>query len=174
MFIRSVSRTIAGLTSAAALSAALTVALAPAAVQAQEAWKTVGDWSIVVEEESGNGCLMQKTFDDGILLQFGLLPERDGGFFAAYNQDWTFIEEGVEAPVKFHFDGIEFNGESEGYISGPWYGGFVFTNNVALVYEFAKKTEMTVTAGDNAPVTLSLDGTLNGVEELIACQAAQS
>ena len=34
-----------------------------------------------------------------------------GGFFAAYNQDWTFIEEGVEAPVKFHFDGIEFNGQ---------------------------------------------------------------
>ena len=42
-----------------------------------------------------------------------------------------------------------------------------------LIYDFAKKTEMTVTAGANDPVTLSLDGTLKGVEELINCQAAQ-
>ncbi|MGR3805469.1 hypothetical protein [Marinibacterium profundimaris] len=168
MFTKFIASRTAAFTVAAGLAAALT----PAA-QAQEAWKTVGDWNIVVEENAGNGCLMEKTFDNGILLQFGLLPLRDGGFFAAYSEDWTFIEEGAKAPVSFLFEGVEFNGESEGYIDGPWYGGFVFTNNVALVYEFAKKTQMTVTAGDNPPVTLSLDGTLKGVEELINCQAAQ-
>ena len=31
-------------------------------------------------------------------------PERDGGFFAAYSQDWTFIEEGAKAPVSFLFE----------------------------------------------------------------------
>ncbi|WP_428925441.1 hypothetical protein [Marinibacterium sp. SX1] len=157
------------------IAAAILAVAAPLAhAQGLPSWKTVGDWEIKVDENAGNGCLMEKTFDNGILLQFGLLPLRDGGFFAAYNEGWTFIEEGKTAPVKFHFDGIEFNGESEGYISGPWLGGFVFTNNPELVYDFAKKTEMTVTAGDNAPVTLSLDGTLAGVEELINCQASQS
>ena len=158
----------------ATATAALCLAMATTAQAQETTYETVGDWTIKVDASAGNACLMEKTFDNGILLEFGLLPLRDGGFFAAYSQDWTFIEEGAKAPVSFLFEGIEFNGESEGYISGPWFGGFVFTNNPALVYEFAKKEQMTVTAGDNDPVTLSLDGTLKGVEELIACQEAQA
>ncbi|MBB96724.1 MAG: hypothetical protein CML68_19270 [Rhodobacteraceae bacterium] len=158
----------------ATVTATAILALAAPLAQAQTEWKTVGDWIIVVDEDAGNGCQMHKQYEDGLLLEFGLLPKRDGGYFAAYSEDWTFIEEGKEAPVSFLFDGIEFTGESEGYISDPWYGGFVFTNNPELIYDFAKKTEMTVTAGANDPVTLSLDGTLKGVEELIACQAAQN
>ncbi|QEW20012.1 hypothetical protein LA6_002205 [Marinibacterium anthonyi] len=159
------------MTAAAAL---LAVVATTASAQDMEAWKTVGDWNITIDANAGNGCVMSKEYDNGILLQFGLLPLRDGGFFAAYNKDWTFIEEGKDAPVSFLFEGIEFTGGSEGYITGPWYGGFAFTNNPALVYEFAKKKQMTVTAGDNPPVTLSLDGTLAATEELVACQNAQA
>lgn len=155
-----------------AAAAVLAVVGTAAFAQVTE-WKTVGDWNINVDASSGNGCLMSKQYDNGIMLQFGLLPLRNGGFFAAYNKDWTFIEKGKDAPVTFLFEGIRFDGKSQGYVSGPWYGGFVFTNNPALVYEFAKKKQMTVTAGDNPPVTLSLDGTLKATDELIACQEAQ-
>lgn len=153
--------------SVAALASVATIA------HAEEDWGTVGDWAIKVEPEAGNGCLMEKYYDNGVLLQFGLLPLRDGGFFAAYSEAWDFIEAGNTAPVAFKFDGIEFNGEVEGYIVEPWFGGFVFTNNPELVYDFAKKREMTVTAGENPPLTMDLDGTLAGVEELIRCQLSQ-
>ena len=148
--------------------------LATSAVQAQTStpWKEVGDWELVVDSRSG-GCLMQKFYDNGILLQFGLLPEREAGFFAAYREEWTDIQYGKKAPVKFSFDGEEFKGQSTGTVAKPWYGGFAETQDRAMVYDFAKKYNMVVTGPRGREFELSLDGTLNAVRELEACQAAQ-
>ncbi|MGV6847511.1 MAG: hypothetical protein ACWA5A_03930 [Marinibacterium sp.] len=153
--------------------AAGVICLAATVVCAEETteWKTVGDWKIVVDKVT-RGCIMEKFYDNGFLLQFGFLPDRDAGFFAAYRQDWLDVQHGRPVTVKFLFDGEEFTGPAQGYIAKPWYGGFAKVNNPLVVYEFAKKHTMTI-KGPKAEFELSLDGTLDGVKELEACQMAQ-
>lgn len=152
----------------AAVIAASTVASGAIAQDKTTAWKKVGDWEIVVDSVS-QGCTMQKQFDNGILLQFGLLPKRDAGFFAVYRQDWVDVKNGVPVTVEFAFDGVPYKGTAQGYITKPWYGGFAEVNDPEVVYDFAKKYVMTV-KGPNNTFELSLDGTLKGVEALEECQ----
>ena len=52
-------------------------------------WGTSGDWEILVDPDVGHGCFMQKAFDDGTLVLVGAVPDRQGGFFAALNAEWS-------------------------------------------------------------------------------------
>lgn len=94
------------------LGAAAAACAIAGAVDAQSTvkWGEAGGWEIMVDPAAGNGCLMQKFFDDGLLVQFGALPLREGGFIAAYRREWVGIEDGEVGPVTFAFDGINFNG----------------------------------------------------------------
>lgn len=152
---------------------ALLVAAAP--MQAKEAveWGKVGDWQIVIDKNIGSGCIMQKNFENGILLQFGLLPKRGTSFFAAYRQDWKSIESGQKVQVKYEFDGVAHKGQANGYISKPWYGGFVEVKDPAVMTEFALKNTLKVTGPRGRNFELSLDGTKKGVAALQECQSAQ-
>jgi len=85
------------------LVALAAVAGPAAAAEELVSWGTSGEWTILVDPAVGNGCLMQKQFEDGTLVQFGTVPDRKGGFVAVYNPDWTGIEDGVTGTVKFEF-----------------------------------------------------------------------
>ncbi len=150
------------------------VATAPA-VQAEELveWKTVGEWQVVIDKTTGNGCMMQKVYENGFLLQFGLLPQREEAYFAAYREDWTDIEYGKKVEMEFAFDDNAYEGPVTGYVAKPWHGGYAEVNNPEMMYDFAKKYNLKVTGHQGREFELSLDGTLKGVEELIACQKAQ-
>ena len=42
-------------------------------------WGTAGDWVIRIDPAVGNGCVADRNFPDGTLMQIGALPERSGG-----------------------------------------------------------------------------------------------
>ena len=152
---------------------AVTLVAGGAHAQSIKPWKTVGDWTLYVDAGTRNGCTMEKTFDNGMLLKFGMLPRRDAGYLAVYRQEWTDIQYGKKTKVKFSFDGVEYDGLATGDIAKPWYGGYSETKDRQMVYDFAKKYNMTVTGHHGREFSLSLDGTLNAMKELEACQAAQ-
>jgi hypothetical protein len=136
-------------------------------------WDMSGEWDILIDPETGNGCLMQKAFDDGTIVQFGAEPARKGGYFAAYNIGWTEIKDGETGQVVFTFEDAAFGGEAVGRVVGLLHGAKAFFNNPNLPMEFARKRMMTVTGSRGNEITIDLSGTSAAIKAVQACQKEQ-
>lgn len=154
------------------LSALLCVLCGGAMASDLPKWGDVNDWEIHIDPATGNGCFIEKLFDDGTLVQFGNEPLRDGGFFAAYNITWTEIKQGEVTTIKFDFDGDRFSGEATGEVKGTLHGGRAFFDNPAIALDFARKNVMTV-IGTRAEVKIPLKGTGAALKKLKECQLMQ-
>ena len=119
------------------------------------------------------GCLMEKHFDDGTLVQIGAVPNRDGGFFAAYNPDWTDIEDGVIGTVKFDFPDIRFSGDVVGIAKEGLFGGYAFFDNPNVPMEFAARNNMTIIGAQGRTVDINLEGSAKAIQAVQTCQAEQ-
>lgn len=156
------------------ISTFLTVFLAtPLAAQDHAPWGAAGDWSILVDELVGNGCLMQKDFEDGIRVAFGYLPDRKGGFFSALSEDWTDIEPGTSGIVKFITDEAKFAGDVEMIEVDGRYGGWAFFNNPNLATEMAARRSITVIGPKGGTFDVDLSGTSRAIGALEECQSSQ-
>ncbi len=138
-----------------------------------ENWSTSGEWAILIDPSTGNGCLMEKHFDDGTLVQFGFAPHRNGGFFAAYNPEWTDIEDGSTGTVKFEFPKIRFIGDALGVARDGQFGGYAFFDNPNVTKEFARNNDMTIIGELGRKIEVNLKGTLNAIKAVKTCQAEQ-
>lgn len=136
-------------------------------------WGTSGEWAILIDSATGNGCLMEKRFHDGTLVQFGTVPNRNGEFFAVYNTDWTDIEDGVAGTVKFEFPKIRFVGDVVGVAKDGRFGGYAFFDNPNVTLEFAKNNNMTIIGELGRKIEVSLKGTSNAIKAVKACQIEQ-
>lgn len=144
-----------------------------AAAQERAPWGAAGDWLILVDPAVGGGCLMQKDFDDGLRVEFGYLPERNGGFFAAMSADWTSIEPGTGGIVKFITDQAKFAGDVEMIEQEGRRGGWAFFNNPNLTTEMAARRSITVIGPKGGTIEVDLSGTSRAIEAMKDCQAAQ-
>ncbi len=90
-------------------------------------WGDPGPWTILVDPAAGNGCLAQRSFDDGTVVQIGAEPARKGGFFAGYHEEWTNIEEGAVGVLNFDFGDARFAGEVVGRFHDGLPGGYAFS-----------------------------------------------
>jgi hypothetical protein len=133
-------------------------------------WGDAGSWQIFVDTSVGNGCLIEKVFEDGSRMRMGHLPERNGAYLSVVNKSWTHIEKSKVVVVNFDLDGVVFGGDVEYIVEGDWRGGYAFFNNPALVDEFAKKNSMTITGPSNQPVSYSLKGTTAALSALHDCR----
>ena len=133
-------------------------------------WGDAGDWHVYVDTSVGNGCLIEKTFEDGSRMRMGHLPKKNGAYLSVANKSWTHIEKGDSAVVHFDLDGVVFGGDVEPLVEGDWRGGFAYFNNPALVEEFASKNTMTITGPSNQALRYSLKGTSAALSALQKCR----
>jgi hypothetical protein len=136
-------------------------------------WGKSGDWEILIDSNVGNGCYMEKTFENGTLVQVGIVPDRDGGFFAAYNADWREIEDGDAGTVRFDFGDALFGGDVVGVVKGDLRGGYAFFNNPAFIKEFAKRNTVEITAKWGSAIEIGLKGTSNAIKAVLKCDSEQ-
>lgn len=145
-----------------------------AAAQSQhEKWGRSDSWTIQIDPEVGNGCYMEKTFEDGTLVQIGFVPDREGGFFAAYNPAWTSLEDRVTGTLRFDFGATLFGGEYIGVVTKTHYGGYAFFNNPKFVTELGKRNEVTISGSNGSALNLSLKGTSKAINAVRSCDAEQ-
>lgn len=137
-------------------------------------WGEAGGWAILVDPAAGNGCMMEKHFENGTLVHIGAVPNRRGGFFAAYNPEWTDIEDGAIGTVKFDFPDVRFSGEVVGVAKDGLFGGYAFFDNPNVPMEFAARNKMTIFGQSGRVVELKLTGTMKAIKAVKACQAEQS
>ena len=154
------------------ISIALVLALHsnPASAETFKKWGEAENWQILVDASVGNGCLMERTFEDGSRMRMGHLPEKNAAYLSVVNEAWTHIEEVETVVVHFDLDGVVFGGDVEYSIEDDWRGGYAFFNNPALVDEFGQKNSMTITGPSNQPVSYSLTGTTAALSALHECR----
>lgn len=156
------------------LIAALAATLGgPALAEPLTHWGDSGDWEILIDAETGNGCLAQRQQEDGVVVQVGSVPNKNGGFFAAMHADWTDIEEGVENTLKFDFGDAKFKGDGMGVIRSGLPGGYAFFDNPNFVQEFGKRNSVKVWGEKERVVEISLAGTKKAIDAVLACQKEQ-
>lgn len=134
----------------------------------------VGDWNILVDETTGDSCFAQKDFEDGTRVQIGFDILRNGGFFAAYNSDWTQIEEGGAGTAKFEFGDARFAGDATGRMNDDLPGGYAFFDNPDFVDEFAKRNSVKFSGESGVWFEISLSGTGQAIAAVRNCQKDQS
>ena len=137
-------------------------------------WGESGDWVILIDPSVGNGCYMEKTSDDGTLVQVGMVPDRNGGFFAAYNAAWSIIEDGAAGTVQFDFGSSLFGGEYVGVVKADIPGGYAFFNNPEFIKEFGKRNEVSIKSDKGNALNFKLTGTMKAINAVRNCDAEQS
>ncbi|GAB5439399.1 hypothetical protein [Falsiruegeria mediterranea] len=136
-------------------------------------WGNSGDWDIMVDPDVGHGCFMQKSFDDGTVVQVGAVPDRQGGFFAALNAAWTEITDGQEGVLTFDFGDAKFAGDALGVIRHGVPGGYAFFDNPKFVDEFGKRNAVKVTGKSGQSIEVDLKGSQKAIAAVRACQDEQ-
>lgn len=137
-------------------------------------WGDVGRWKIRVDEDAGNGCFMETTVEDGTMIRFGYVPNRNGGFFAIYNSAWTDIVAGEKAKVTLEFDAKQFTGDAENDARGGMPGGYAFFNNPNVRDEFSRSRTMIIFDENGHRIEVDLSGTSKAVQSVEACQKKQA
>lgn len=155
------------------LSCAIIFFSSPLEAQERQPWGETGDWIILVDPAVGSGCLMQKNFESGIRIEFGYMPDRDGGFFAAMSEDWTGIKPGTNGTVKFITEAAKFAGDVEMIEVDGRLGGLAFFDNPNFTEEMAARRSITVIGPEGNTFEVDLKGTSRAIKILKECQSAQ-
>ena len=137
-------------------------------------WGEAGRWKIRIDSESGNGCFMETSVEDGTIVRFGEVPNRSGGFFAIYNSEWTDIVVGEEASVMLEFDAKQFSGNAIGDARDGVPGGYAFFNNPNVRGEFSRSRTMIIHGDKGHTASVDLSGTSKAVQAVEACQKQQT
>lgn len=136
-------------------------------------WGEMAPWVIMINPDVGNGCYMENTFEDGTTVQVGFVPDRNGGFFAAYNAAWTNVEDGATGTVEFDFEKSLFRGEYVGVANDEKFGGYAFFNNPEFIKEFGKRNTVVIKGDKGNAFDISLKGTTKAINAARNCDAEQ-
>lgn len=153
-------------------SVGLSLALALPAVAADLVpWGQAGDWSILTDPDQKNACLVQTTYSDGTILRIGSLKKEEKAYMSSFNPAWVNAKMGKVFPVAFKLDDDLFAGEAKGVKLGDIPGAEIRFESLDFLLDLAKKHTMTIFVDDVQIVELSLDGSLEAIQQGLACQA---
>tara|TARA_R100001143_G_C3335959_1_gene121852 strand:+ start:497 stop:1036 length:540 start_codon:yes stop_codon:yes gene_type:complete len=152
---------------------------APAISQETITWKEdVKGWSINVDTTIDYGCFMSAAYDGGAVLRAQLNPTDDIFQFIIGNGAWQSLESGKLYDMKIQFGNLE-----------PWTGlatahrfndqlpvlvfDLFFEEGKAdsFINEFMRMTGVRVFYSGNEIANLSLRGTYDAFQEVMACQS---
>lgn len=132
-----------------------------------------GEWAIKVDPGNGSGCLMERSFNSGTVVHVGVVPDKEGAFFAAYNATWTDIVEGDTDTLLFDFGDARFEGEVVGAMYDGVPGGYAFFDNPEFVSEFGKRSSVTLHGAAGGTEMIDLTGSQRAIDTVKECQDAQ-
>ena len=137
-------------------------------------WGMSGDWAIKVDSSADNGCFMERGFPSGTIVRVGFVPNREGAFFAAFNQKWFGIKVDETKTVIFDFDVSRFGGEVLGISENGIPGGYAFFNNPEFTSEIGRRLSVTIIGESGDSEEIDLAGSQRAIIALRECQGEQS
>lgn len=155
-----------------ALAAATAVLLASAAAQAGdiETLDTIAGWDIIIDKSIGFGCAMQAEFQGGALVRMGFNPSDGHGYMMVFKESWNDIVTGQGYDIGMDVDGQSWVGAAEGFKLAGLPGVYIPFDDPNFFVAVMKKYTMTLQHQGRDTITVSLDGTYNALQGVMACQ----
>lgn len=131
--------------------------------------KKVSGWTIAVNKQR-HGCLAFGAFRSGTAIELGYDTKKEAGFLVFANQDWDFIENGVDYDVRLVFNG---NNKWRAHAKGAQMGrlsAFVFEGvKEQFIIDFAAYSSVRLEIEGTRLEGFSLSGTMDALKAMIDC-----
>lgn len=133
-------------------------------------WKRVETWDVRIDPSLNNGCFILNTYEPGsIRLGFNKLDETS--YLIIYVRDWKYLDAGKEYEIEVEFDN---KGRWKANASAVAMNGTVALRasvvRALFFKEFSEAEAMKVFYKSSEILTLSLSGSSQAMNEMIACQ----
>lgn len=130
-------------------------------------------WRVFVDREIGNACFIEKDFSDGLRVQFGLRPLKEGAFFAVYRSDWHQLVAGDEGELFLDVGSDTFGGTALVKSGDGFKGIYAFFDNPELAQAMARKHKLTLRGMGIEETIVDLAGTAVSFQSIRTCQDEQ-
>jgi len=136
-------------------------------------WGEVEGWNIYIDTGKGT-CLVEKSDENGNVVQMGLTADRAFGYFGVFTQADIDIKDNK---IYMLLDETPYVAETTAKrkeLAAGYKGGYLLTNNPDFVEDVMKSYNMIVMPEDEFAFVVSLDGTFKAIEAARECTAEQS
>lgn len=129
-------------------------------------------WNLMVDQDLGNGCLIQTGRDGETLTRIGYDGLKKQGYLAVFNPDWKRLRQGESYPLTFDLDGTSYPAVATGLEVGKVRGAGVVFGQMTVFDQLARAKMLTVFDAQGKPVfQLDLSGSAQALEAARKCQA---
>ena len=159
------------LKTATAALVAMTAATGALAESKFELFGAVEGWNVFLDKEK-NSCLVETKDDLGNVVQMGLTEDRGVGYIGVFTQAETDIKKGQTEGVAVLLGENLYVGEATGMrgnITEGYSGGYVLTDDPAIVEQIQKQYEMVVFPEKSYGFIVDLTGTFKAIEMAREC-----
>ena len=155
---------------AATLAAAF--ALTPATARAEDIMHidTVSGWDIIIDKTVNLGCAMQAEFEGNALVRMGLNPADHNGYLLVLDPGWTDITKDKMYKISMDLDGNKWNADAKGVFMDNDPGIYIEFDHEDFFIDMMKKNVLKVVYHGNEATAISLRGTNNALQGVLACQ----
>lgn len=135
-----------------------------------ETLDTIAGWDIIIDKSVDFGCAMQAEFQGGALVRMGFNPSDGNGYMMVFKESWNDIVAGQGYDIGMNVDGQSWVGAAEGFRLGGMPGVYIPFDDPNFFVAVMKKYTMTLQHQGRDTITVSLDGTFNALQGVMACQ----
>jgi len=139
-----------------------------------KAYKTVGQWQIMVSQKAGPGCVATRHFKNPTSqVQMGInaTSTPPTGYFAIFVQGYEGIQPGQSIPATFEVGGQTYTGTFTGLQEKGFGGASVHVKDAEVVYHVIDSDTMTITYGPDRRVIVPLEDADAAIAALRECQS---
>ena len=139
-------------------------------------WRSLGAWSVYVDQSLGNGCFLFSRFPNQTLFRVGVEKLGKTEYYLMLgNPAWKSLKSGAEHKLEFRFDA-----------ETPWEAPVTVVDlggDAALMAtfsdarfwtEFSSARRLVISRKSRHVTALTLKGTATAFQELVRCQRSQN
>ncbi|MBO9450331.1 hypothetical protein J7426_08705 [Tropicibacter sp. R16_0] len=156
-------------------AAACVLAATTAQAEKFEPYGAVEGWNIYADTEK-KSCMIESKDDFGNVVQMGLTADRGVAYIGVFTQAETNIKKGDKEAVAIVLGDKIYVGEATGMrgnITKGYSGGYVLTDDPAVIEAVAKEYVMSVFPEKEYGFVVNLKGTYKAIEAAAKCNQEQ-
>ncbi|GAB5436388.1 hypothetical protein [Falsiruegeria mediterranea] len=156
-------------------AAACVLAATTAQAEKFEPYGAVEGWNIYADTEK-KSCMIESKDDFGNVVQMGLTADRGVAYIGVFTQAETNIKKGDKEAVAIVLGDKIYVGEvtgMRGNITKGYSGGYVLTDDPAVIEAVAKEYVMSVFPEKEYGFVVNLKGTYKAIEAAAKCNQEQ-
>jgi hypothetical protein len=135
-----------------------------------EPWGEAGLWVILQDPEFGNGCLIQRAFEDGSNIRIGFDATDNQVYVSAFDPAWAGFGAGETHKVGYTLGNDTVQADAVGIALGDLPGIRMFFSDKATLTEIVGHPDMVLSSSGARVMSIDLDGSQEALKQAEICE----